>query len=73
MDKPQMPECERRAHAVRTVAASARDAEDLVELLDMLGLKATDIRPQPPKVPVQRGKCLSIDELHALVQATARS
>lgn len=64
-----MPESERRALAVRTVAACARDAEDLVELLDTLGLKATDVRPRQPVVPAQRSSHLSIAELGALLDA----
>ncbi len=37
---------EQRRRAVLTVAATARDAEDVIELSDMLGLRAEDARPR---------------------------
>lgn len=47
-----------RHKAARTVAGRARDAEDLAELLEMLGLNAADGREPPveppPKAPRKR-------------------
>jgi hypothetical protein len=50
-----------RHRAARTVASQARDAQDLAELLDMLGLTAAEGRepfaeppPAAPKKPVPR-------------------
>lgn len=47
------PTARQRHRAARTVAAHARDAEDLTELLDMLGLAACDGR-EPPAEPEER-------------------
>jgi hypothetical protein len=62
----ELPEAELRARAVRTVAACAHDAKDLIELLGMLGIKATESRPQPypaavpaPSIHGQRGRGIS--------------
>lgn len=44
------PTAEQRHDAARTVAAHATDADDLRELLDMLGLTAGDgVAPQPAR------------------------
>jgi hypothetical protein len=50
-----------RHRAARTVAGNAHDAEDLAELLSMLGLTAAEGRqppaaspPEPPRKPVPR-------------------
>lgn len=44
-----------RHHAARTVAGHARDAKDLAELLDMLGLTAAEGREPPGEPPVTAG------------------
>lgn len=55
---PHEPTAEHRSRAVWIVAENARDADDLTELLDMLGLSAREAREpgcvseQP--VPAQR-------------------
>lgn len=49
------PTVHQRHHAVRTVAAHAQSAEDLAELLDMLGLAASD-RREPPVEPEERAE-----------------
>lgn len=70
-----LTEPERRARAVRTVAACAHDAGELRELLDMLGLDAAEALPpqqRPARVPEPRrakGQGLPIAELTALVTA----
>lgn len=46
VEGPELPEPERRARAVRTVATCAHNAEDLAALLEMLGLRADEARPQ---------------------------
>lgn len=58
VEGPELPEPERRARAVRTVASCAQDAEDLAGLLEMLGLRAEEAWPQrlPAPRPTPEGK-----------------
>jgi len=72
----QNPAPQQRARAVRAVAGCARDADDLAELLDMLGLDPADARPQPqhmapevPEMPAPRGRGIPIAELTAMLAA----
>jgi hypothetical protein len=44
------PQCWQRHRAVRVVAGQARDAAELGELLDMLGLTPPEGRPPPNAV-----------------------
>lgn len=81
---PHGPTPEQRSQAVRVVAGHAKDADDLVELLDMLGLAASEASEPgsgPTKVvPSARDeraprRKLTIDELTAMFEplgATAR-
>ncbi|NKQ51815.1 hypothetical protein HFP15_02845 [Amycolatopsis sp. K13G38] len=75
IDQPDMTEPERRAKAIRAIAGAAHDADDLRELLDMLGLDPAESLPpeQRPKpvVPVQRhkGQGIPITELAEMLAA----
>ena len=67
-----------RHRAARTVAGLARDAGDLAELLDMLGLSAADgleepVEPTPeaPRKPVPRLEPQSACRLSALLRQSA--
>lgn len=67
------PAPEQRARAVRAVASRARDADELAELLSMLGLDAAEARPQlqhtAPEAPALRGRGIPIAELTAMLAA----
>jgi hypothetical protein len=75
-----VPTPEQRFRAVRVAASAARDATDLAELLDMLGLDAKESTTfdgpassdvpsvgEPAVPPVDGHHRLTIAELHALV------
>jgi hypothetical protein len=61
-----------RHRAARTVASQARAAQDLVELLGMLGLTAAEGRDPPaePRVPAPRGPAPRLDAPSASRLAT---
>lgn len=68
-----------RHKAARTVAGLARDAADLAELLDMLGLAAADgleppVEPKPevPRKPVPRLAPTSACRINDLMRARPR-
>jgi len=50
---------EKRHRAARVIAANARDAGDLAELLDMLGLTAALPRLCSRRSPDRRAECLA--------------
>ncbi|KAA9160209.1 hypothetical protein FPZ12_017815 [Amycolatopsis acidicola] len=75
-DPMELTNRDEKARAVRVTSAYAHDAEDLGMLLDMLGLKAADVLPEPadagPEVPAPQGKGLPMAELTALLATLGR-
>lgn len=71
-ERPDMSEPARRARAVHAVAGAARDADDLRDLLAMLGLDPAESVPAAcpdPRVPTPRRRGMPMADLTAMLAA----